>query len=121
MSVKDIGTFLAMAGYYRRFVTDFAKIAAPLNQLTRKGIKFTCSHDPESAFRQLKLQLCKTPVLAYPDFTKPFRLKTDASDTALGAILSQVQNGLERPLAYVSRQLNTAESNDGVLKMRHSE
>ena len=61
------------------------------------------------AFDALKLKLCTTPVLAYPNFDLPFILTTDASKVAVAAILSQVQNGLERPVAYESRQLNKAE------------
>ena len=63
------------------------------------------------AFAQLKHLLCQVPVLAYPNIALPFRLKTDAIDFAVGAILSQVQNGAERPLAYASRHLNSAETN----------
>ena len=64
----------------------------------------------QEAFESLKEKLCTTPVLGYPNFKLPFILTTDGSKTAIGAILSQIQDGVERPLAYASRQLNTAES-----------
>ena len=72
---------------------------------------FQWTPEAGTAFAQLKHLLCQAPVLAYPNVALPFRLKTDASDFAVGAILSQVQNGAERPFAYASRQLNSAETN----------
>ena len=100
-----------MASYYRRFVADFARIAGPLNYVTRKNVRFQWTPEANSAFQDLKRCLCSAPVLAYPKFELKFYVKTDASDTALGAVLSQVYHGMERPLAYASRQLNPAESN----------
>ena len=86
-----------------------AKAAKPLTKLTRKGQKFNWGPNQQEAFDALKLKLCTTQVLAYPNFDLPFILTTDASKVAVAAILSQVQNGFERPVAYVSRQLNKAE------------
>jgi len=63
----------------------------------------------QEAFESLKGRLCSAPVLAFPDFKLPFILTTDASKVAVGAILSQVQNGIERPISYASRHLNNAE------------
>lgn len=110
-SVKELKSFLGMASYYRRFVANFASLAGPLNRLTREDVSFTWTKLEDRAFQELKRQLCGTPVLAYPNFEQTFYLKTDASDTAVGAILSQTVNGEERPVAYASRQLNRAESN----------
>jgi transposase InsO family protein len=90
-------------------VPKFAEIAKPLTSLTRKDQPFTWGPSQQEAFKELKDKLCTTPVLAFPDFSLPFILTTDASKLALGAILSQVQNGEERPIAYASRQTNKAE------------
>eukprot|EP00795_Rhopilema_esculentum_P001442 gene1442-biopygen10090 len=109
--VKDIRSFLGLANYYRRFVQGFAKIASPLNMLTRKGIPFVWSSACENAFHLLKQRLCSAPILAYPDFTKSFHLYTDASQTALRYILGQVIEGREVVLAYGGRGLNPAEVN----------
>jgi hypothetical protein len=89
-------------------VPNFAKIAKPLSQLTRKGQEFSWGPRQQEAFESLKERLCATPVLGYPNFKLPFILTTDGSKTAIGAILSQIQDGVERPLAYTSRQLNMA-------------
>ena len=109
--MKDIRSFLGLANYYRRFVQGFAKIASPLNMLTRKGIPFVWSSACENAFHLLKQGLCSAPILAYPDSTKSFHLYTDASQTALGYILGQVIDDREVVLAYGGRELNPAEVN----------
>jgi len=106
---KDVRSFLGSASFYRRLVPKFAEIAKPLTTLTVKDQPFTWGPNQQEAFRRLKDKLCTTPVLAFPDFSPPFILTTDASKTALGAILSQVQKGEERPIAYASRQTNRAE------------
>jgi len=107
--VKDVRSFLELASFYRRLVSKFAEIAKPLTSLTRKDQPFTWGTSQQEAFRKRKEKLCTTPVLTFPDFSLPFILTTDASKTGLGAILSQVQNGEERPIAYASRQTNKAE------------
>jgi hypothetical protein len=109
-NVKDVRAFLGLASFYRRLVPKFAEIAKPLT-LTRKGQEFTWGLPQQEAFENLKEKLCTTPVLAYPNFKLPFILTTDASKFAIAAILSQVQDGVERPFSYASRQLNTAEQN----------
>jgi hypothetical protein len=98
-----------LASFYKRSVPNFTENAKPLSQLTRKGQEFSWGLRQQEAFESLKERLCTTPVLGYPNFKLPFILKTDGSKTAIGAILSQIQDGVERPLAYASRQLNTAE------------
>jgi len=90
-------------------VPNFAAIAKPLTTLTRKDQEFIWRPSQQEAFENLKSRLCSTPVLAYPNFKLPFILTTDASKVAIAAILSQVEDGVERPVAYASRQLNTAE------------
>jgi hypothetical protein len=110
-NVKDVGAFFGLASFYRRLVPNFAEIAKPLTALTRKGRQFTWGPQQQQAFQSMKDSLCTTPVLAYPNFELPIILTTDASRVAIAAILSQVQDGKERPIAYASRQLNTAEQN----------
>lgn len=115
-NVSELRSFLGLASYYRRFVKDFAMIAAPLTDLTGKRKSFVWTEQAHYAFSLLKQKLCSTPILAYPIFdpTCPFSLKTDASDVGLGAIVTQMQCGAERVIAYGSRKLNPAEKNYSV-------
>ncbi|KAL0174660.1 hypothetical protein M9458_030628 [Cirrhinus mrigala] len=109
----QVRAFLGLAGYYRCFIPSFSSIAAPLTDLTRKGqpdrIRWT--EEAEHAFRIIRGALTTEPVLRAPDFSCPFLLHTDASDTGLGAVLSQVQEGEEHPVVYISRKLSKAERN----------
>ena len=112
--VKDVRAFLGLANYYRKFVKDFAKIAGPLHELTKKGLKFQWTNECQAAFDLLKTALTQAPILAYPDFTLPFDLYIDASDDALGMVLGQIQNGREVVIAYSGRKLLPAEKNYSV-------
>ena len=108
----ELRSFLAFAGYYRRFIKEFSKVARPLSELlpptsAKKGQKKT--HVEQEVFDRLKSLLPTPPVLAYPDFTVPFELHTDASGKAIGAILYQTQEGQKKVIAYASRVLNKAE------------
>ncbi|KMQ92329.1 gag-pol fusion protein [Lasius niger] len=96
---------------YRRFIANFSAIAAPLTRLAKKGIRWTWTDSEEQAFQQLKQALTTTPVLACPDFARPFTLQTDASTHGLGAVLTQQLDEGERVIAYASRTLNAAERN----------
>jgi len=107
--VKDIRQFLGLTSCYRRLVPNIAETAKSLTSLTRKDRPFAWGPSQQGAFRKLKEKLDTTPVLNFPDFSLPFILMTDASQTAMGAFLSQVQNGEERTIAYTSRQTNKAE------------
>jgi hypothetical protein len=98
-NVKDVRAFLGLATFYGRLVPKFPEIAKPLTKLTRKGQEFSWGPSQQEAFEGLKQKLCTTPVLAYPNFKLSFIITTDASKTAIAAILSQVQGGIERPLA----------------------
>ncbi|KAL2085052.1 hypothetical protein ACEWY4_020570 [Coilia grayii] len=118
-TVKQVRSFLGFAGYYRRFIPGFSKIATPLHRLLEDttGAKIapiqwmeTC----QAAFDQLKGTLLEAPVLAYADFSLPFRLYVDASLEGLGAVLSQLQEGHKQVIAYASRSLYPAERNDRI-------
>lgn len=110
--LKELRQFLGLASYYRRFVPQFAKIANPLHNLTRKDTPFVWDSECQTAFATLKTRLTTAPVLAYPDFTKGFVLETDASYVGLGAVLSQAQDdGKLHPVSYASRALSAPERN----------
>ena len=105
-TVKEVRSLVGMASYYRLFIEGFSDIIRPLTELTRKHCQFQWTPELQRAFEQIKQRLSSAPVLAHPDFTKPFRLYTDASNYAVGAVLAQEQDGGERVVQYVSRQLN---------------
>jgi hypothetical protein len=110
--------FIALASYYRKFVKNFSSIVEPLNRLLKKNIPYVWSEDQQAAFEKLKTCLMTPPILAYPDFDRPFLLYTDASTFALGAILSQKDNDKkEHVVAYASRTLNKHERNYGVTEL----
>lgn len=118
--VTKVRQFLGLASYYRRFIANFARIAKPLHNLTKKGVTFHWSHECEEAFTQLKRLLCSAPVLVYPAFGpgKTFILETDASIEGLGAVLSQTQeDGSTHPIAYASRSLDKHEKNYGISEL----
>jgi len=96
---------------YRRFIKGFSKIAKPLTNLLKKETDFYWGNKEQECFNILKNALCEEPVLQYPDFMKPFLLTTNASGTAIGAILNQGQIGKDHPINYASRVLNDAEKN----------
>lgn len=110
-NVKTIQQFLGLANYYRRFIKDFSKISQPINNLLKKNTKFNWTNECEEAFMTLKNCLIQPPILQYPDFEKEFILTTDASEFALGAVLSQGEIGTDRPICFGSRTLNKAERN----------
>lgn len=108
---KDIKSFLGLVGYYRRFIENFSKITKPLTSLLKKDAEFHWNQEQQNAFSTLKSKLTSAPLLQYPDFSKTFILTTDASNYAVGAILSQGVVGKDKPIAYASRTLNKAEGN----------
>ena len=102
--------FLGFAGYYRRFTQDFSKLARPLHRLTERNSDFKWTPECQAAFEKLKKCLCSPPILCYPNYSKPFLLDTDASDSGIGAVLSQLDDdGNERVVAYASRLLTKPE------------
>lgn len=107
-NVDSAKRFVAMVNFYRRHIMEFADIARPLNNLTRKGVPFKWYYECEEAFQNLKAQITSPIVLDFPDFSENniFKLSTDASGFAIGCVLS---NSNERPIAFASRALNKAE------------
>jgi transposase InsO family protein len=106
-NLADLRSFLGLATYFRKFIRDFAKLAMPLHRMTRKGILWEWKRECQTAFDNIKRALTEAPCLAFPDFTKPFEVHTDASLAGLGAVL--YQDG--RPIAFESRRLTPAEMN----------
>ena len=109
VSASTLRGFLGLCSYYRRFVRGFADIAAPLHRLTEKDKAFSWSEECNDAFHRLTQVLSQAPVLAYPTTEGAFVLDTDASNTGIGAGLSQTQGGEEKVIAYFSRSLTKAE------------
>src|SRR6266516_3741743 len=109
--VTEVRSFLGLVSYYRRFIRSFSEIAAPLHALTGKKVRFKWTDECEEAFQELKQRLISCPIVAMPSDEGEYRLDTDASNFAIGAVLSQVQNGDEKVIAYASRMLNPAERN----------
>ena len=111
-----VKSFVGLVGHYRRFIKGFAKTAAPLYDLTsgdnkdKKSEHVDLSPEAQEAFDCLKAACLQAPILAFPDFNKPFLLETDASGRGLGAVLSQKQaDGQYHPIAYASRVMNETE------------
>ena len=102
--------FIALASYYRRFIKGFANIVEPLNRLLKKNTPYNWTQQQQDAFERLKNYLITPPILAYPDFNKPFILYTDASSFAPEAILSQKdEQNRKRVIAYASRSMRPPE------------
>ena len=108
-NVKQTRQFLGMCSYYRRFVKDFARIVAPLFNLIKKEEKFVWTDHHEEAFNLMRKALTSPPILIYPNFEQPFYLQTDASNWAIGSVLSQMVDSVDHPIAYASRVLQKAE------------
>ena len=111
-TTKEIKTYLGLLGYYRKFIPNFAKLTKPLTNCLKKGSKIEINNVKyRESFEESKKLLINSPILQYPDFDKTFTLTTDASNYALGAVLSQSVDGKDLPIAYASRTLNSHEIN----------
>jgi len=111
-NVKEMQKFLGLANYYRRFIKDFAKIAAPLHTLVRKEQKWKWEKEQKEAFGKLKEVFMIEPILAIPDIDREIRVEADASDYATGGVLSlKCEDGKWRPVAFISKSLNAIERN----------
>ncbi|KAE8956365.1 hypothetical protein PR001_g31756, partial [Phytophthora rubi] len=100
---KAVKRFVHLAGFYRRFIANFGTKAASLTVLLRKSSEWEWGEKQQTAFEELKRELTVRPLLAYPDFSKPFKLVTDASIVGLGAALMQDQGRGDQPIAYASK------------------
>ncbi|GFV75545.1 retrovirus-related Pol polyprotein from transposon 17.6 [Trichonephila clavipes] len=110
-NVKELQSFLQTCSWFRRYIQDFAKISRPLSYLTKKKVKWQWGFDQQNAFQTLKKSLTTPPVLKQADGTKPYIIRTDASNYALGAVLLQGEGSDEHPIEYASRLLTPAERN----------
>jgi len=108
---KNIRSFLGAVGYYRQFIPNYSSMSEPLCRLLKKNSKFIWSSDQDLSFKFLKQKLMESPVLTFPNFNKPFLIRTDASYTGLGGVLLQMEEetGMELPIHYISRSLSKAE------------
>ena len=110
--LKEVQSFLGFANFYRRFIQGFSTLVQPLIALTRKGVPFRWSSDAQLSFDTLKQAFLTAPVLAHPDPSRPFQVETDASDFAIGAVLSQPDaTGTLHPVAFHSRKFTAPEIN----------
>jgi hypothetical protein len=110
-TVRGVRSFLGLANVYRRFIEGYAQVARSLNDLTKKNITFTWKEAQQTVFDTLKNRFTTAPILAYPDNDRVFRLETDASNFATGAVLSIEQDGKCHPIAFSSHSMSPEEHN----------
>jgi len=110
-NIAELRSFFVAVGYYRQFIPNYSSMSEPLCRLLKKNAKFIWSSDQDLSFKFLKQKLMESPVLTFPNFNKPFLVRTDASYTGLGGVLLQMEEetGMELPIHYISRSLNKAE------------
>lgn len=108
---REIKSFVGLLSYYRKFIPNLAKLTKPMTQCLKKDKSIVLDDQYVNAFDTCRKILMNDPILQYPDFTKPFVLTTDASNVALGAILSQGRIGSDRPICFASRTLSESEIN----------
>eukprot|EP00253_Pinus_taeda_P006346 PITA_06346 len=106
----DVRSFLGHAGYYRRFIKNFSKIASLLFVLFMKNVEFKWTDGCQKAFNELKHQLSTTPILRGPDWALPFHISSNASDTAIGAVLGQEENNLPYAIYFISKNMTPVSS-----------
>lgn len=110
-SVKTLQSFLGLINYYRRFIKELSIIAEPLYRLLKKNTVWAWTDIQQQVFEVLKTSLTSAPLMRLPDFDLPFILHTDANNTGLGAVLSQIINEVEHPIYYASKTLSAAQRN----------
>lgn len=115
-NADDVRRFVAFCNYYRRFIRNFAEITNPLNKLLRKNTPFKWSEECENSFATLKSKLISPQILQFPDYEKDFIIITDASKLACGAVLAQVHDGFELPVAFASKAFTKGESNKSTIE-----
>ena len=111
--ISELRSFLGSVGYYRKFIKNFAVLAAPLYKLLRKNVPYVWEDLQQDSFDKLKNALISAPILRYPDFNKQFIIRTDACQEGIGGILLQKdeKDGMEYPIHFISRTLSKAELN----------
>jgi hypothetical protein len=110
-NLSKLRIFLGLTGYFRHYVEGFAKVASPFTQLMKKGQQFKRTPEYPSAFGALHRELANLPIFVMPNDRNKFVLDTDATDQAIGAVLSQVHDGHGKVAAHAGRCLNCAEAN----------
>jgi len=110
-SIKDIRSFLGHAGFCRRFIKDFSKIAKPLTNLLAKDVPFDFNKVCFKSWEKLKQDLVSAPIISAPDCAQPFEIMCDASDFAIDAVLGQRIDNRQHMIYYSSRTLNDAQQN----------
>ena len=108
--MREVRSFLGHAGFYRRFIKDFSKVALPLSNLLQKEVEFDFDERCKEAFDCLKRAVTTTPIIQAPDWTAPFELMCDASNYALGIVLAQKIDKLPRVIYYASRTLDATQA-----------
>ncbi|KAF9744818.1 Retrovirus-related Pol polyprotein from transposon 17.6, partial [Nosema granulosis] len=110
-NIEELRRFLGIVNYYRKFIKNRAQKSEPVSKLLRKDVAFVWTDSQDLSFELLKKEILGDKCLMQPDFKKRFTLTTDASNRGLGVVLSQEDNGIERPVAFASRGLRPAERN----------
>lgn len=115
---SQVRSYLGLTGYYRAYIPNYAMIAAPLTDRTKKGEpnKVRWQDSQEMAFQTLKSKLTSSPILKLPEVNEPFILRTDASDIGIAAVLLQEVHGEKFPVAYASKKLNSSQRNYAVIE-----
>ena len=110
-TVKGIRSFLGHAGFYRRFIRDFSKIARPLCRLLEKDTKFNFDESCKNSFEEIKSRLVEAPIMAKPDWNREFEIMCDASDFAMGAVLGHKDEKVFKAIYYANKTFNEAQEN----------
>ena len=108
---KEVQRFLGLTNFNRRFITNYSELTGPLTTLTSSKVPFKWGDEESTSFDSIKQCIMKAPTLSLPDWDKPFQIRCDASGTAVGAVLFQVNAGRIEPIAYHSKSLNKTERN----------
>ena len=117
-TVKGIRSFLGHAGFYRRFIRDFSKIARPLCRLLEKDTKFYFDESCHNSFEEIKSRLVEAPIMAKPDWNREFEIMCDASDFAMGVVLGQKAEKVFKAIYYANKTFNEAQENYSITERR---